>query len=85
MKPDIHPNYHPVIFRDATTGEQFLTRSTATSANTAEWSDGNTYPLIIVDVSAYSHPWWTGTRRVLDTAGQVEKFRRRYGDRTRSN
>ncbi|HEY4020397.1 MAG TPA: type B 50S ribosomal protein L31 [Pseudonocardiaceae bacterium] len=83
MKPDIHPDYHPVVFRDSTTGDMFLTRSTATSAQTVEWTDGNTYPLVAVEISAYSHPWWTGTRRVLDTAGQVEKFQRRYGTRTR--
>src|SRR4051794_39460147 len=60
------PDYHPVVFRDATTGHQFLARSTATSTNTVEWTDGNTYPLIVVEISAYPHPWWTGTRRVLD-------------------
>lgn len=83
MKPGIHPDYHPVVFRDSTTGDEFLTRSTVTSNQTVEWTDGNTYPLIVVEISAYSHPWWTGKRRVLDTAGQVEKFRRRYGNRTR--
>lgn len=82
MKPGIHPDYHPVVFQDAATGTQFLTRSTATSARTIEWSapDGDqTYPLIIVDVTSDSHPFWTGTARHLDSAGQVEKFRRRYG------
>jgi large subunit ribosomal protein L31 len=83
VKPGLHPDYHPVVFRDATTGDAFLTRSTATSPTTIEWTDGRTYPLIVLDVSAYSHPWWTGTRRVLDTAGQVEKFHRRYGNRIR--
>lgn len=79
MKSDIHPDYHPVVFQDAITGTAFLTRSTMTSARTIEWKDGATYPLIVVEVSADSHPFWTGTRRVLDSAGQVEKFRRRYG------
>ncbi|MCP9275724.1 type B 50S ribosomal protein L31 [Mycolicibacterium arenosum] len=79
MKSDIHPDYHPVVFQDAITGTAFLTRSTMTSARTIEWKDGNTYPLVVVEVSADSHPFWTGTRRVLDSAGQVEKFRRRYG------
>ena len=73
MKPDIHPDYHPVVFRDASTGDSFLTRSTMRSDKTVEWPDGNTYPLVIVDISAYSHPWWTGTKRVLDTAGQVAR------------
>ncbi|HEX4247244.1 MAG TPA: type B 50S ribosomal protein L31 [Pseudonocardia sp.] len=81
MKPGIHPDYHPVVYRDSATGEEFLTRSTATSAHTVTWHDGQTYPLLLVDVSRYSHPFWTGRGRVLDTAGQVEKFRRRYGAR----
>jgi large subunit ribosomal protein L31 len=81
MKPGIHPDYHPVVFRDSSTGNEFLTRSTATSNVTTVWSDGNTYPLIVVDVTADSHPFWTGTQRVFDSAGQVEKFRRRYGSR----
>ncbi|MFI5509866.1 type B 50S ribosomal protein L31 [Mycobacterium sp. NPDC051804] len=81
MKPDIHPDYHPVVFQDATTGDAFLTRSTLTSERTVEWEDGRTYPLVVVDISASSHPFWTGSRRHIDTAGQVEKFRRRYGSR----
>ena len=82
MKPDVHPDYHPVVFKDANTGAAFLTRSTATSARTIDWEtpDGTrTYPLVVVEVSADSHPFWTGRSRVLDAAGQVEKFRRRYG------
>ncbi|WP_406692838.1 type B 50S ribosomal protein L31 [Saccharopolyspora sp. ID03-671] len=83
MKPDIHPRYEPVVFQDRTTGKAFLTRSTATSEARIEWEDGNTYPLITIDVTAYSHPFWTGNQRVMDTQGRVEKFRRRYGDRQR--
>lgn len=84
MKADIHPDYHPVVFQDATTGAAFLTRSTATSARTIDWptpAGTRTYPLIIVEVSAASHPLWTGQRRIVDSAGQVEKFERRYGRR----
>ena len=84
MKPDIHPDYHPVVFQDANTGAAFLTRSTLTSSRTIEWQtpDGvQTYPLIVVEVSSDSHPFWTGGRRIVDTAGQVEKFHRRYGSR----
>lgn len=81
MKRDIHPDYHPVVFQDATTGDAFLTRSTMTSERTIEYQ-GRTYPLVVVDISAASHPFWTGSRRHIDTAGQVEKFRRRYGGRT---
>ena len=83
MKPGIHPDYHPVVFQDSSTGDRFLTRSTVTSDKTVTWSDGKVYPLIVVDISAFSHPFWTGTRRVVDTAGQVEKFNRRYGNRNR--
>ena len=81
MKKDIHPDYHPVVFQDAVTGTQFLTRSTATSGRTVQWEDGNEYPLIVVDVTSESHPFWTGAQRVMDTAGRVEKFQRRYGNR----
>ncbi|MFS8104139.1 type B 50S ribosomal protein L31 [Lentzea alba] len=83
MKPGIHPDYHPVVFQDASTGKSFLTRSTATSNRTIEWEDGNTYPLLSVDITADSHPFWTGTQRLVDTAGRVEKFNRRYGKRER--
>ncbi|MFI6040147.1 type B 50S ribosomal protein L31 [Nocardia sp. NPDC051321] len=83
MKTGIHPDYHPVVFEDAGTGKQFLTRSTATSARTVRWPDGNTYPLLTVDVTADSHPFWTGAQRVLDSQGRVEKFERKYGRRTR--
>jgi large subunit ribosomal protein L31 len=79
MKPGIHPEYRPVVFYDTAAGTGFLTRSTRTSNQTIEWEDGNTYPLIRVDISSASHPFWTGTQRIVDSAGQVEKFRRRYG------
>ena len=81
MKPGIHPDYHPVVFKDSSTGDAFLTRSTITSTQTVEWHDGKTYPLVMVDISAWSHPFWTGNRRIMDTAGQVEKFHRRDGKR----
>lgn len=81
MKPGIHPDYRPVVFQDAGTGRQFLTRSTVGSDRTVEY-EGATYPLVVVDVTADSHPFWTGTNRHLDTAGRVEKFRRRYGRRS---
>jgi large subunit ribosomal protein L31 len=81
VKPGIHPAYHPVVFKDSSTGDSFLTRSTMTSERTIDWSDGNTYPLVLVEVSSWSHPFWTGSQRVLDTAGRVEKFHRKYGQR----
>ena len=81
MRPDIHPGYRPVVFRDRSAGTAFLTRSTATPSQTVEWEDGRTYPVVDVDVSSASHPFWTGRARVLDAEGRVEKFRRRYGNR----
>ncbi|WP_432970310.1 type B 50S ribosomal protein L31 [Dactylosporangium sp. CA-233914] len=78
MKPGIHPDYHPVVYRDRTADFAFLTRSTATSDKTIEWSDGNTYPVIDVDLSSASHPFWTGRQRLVDTAERVEKFRTKY-------
>ena len=83
MKTGIHPDYHPVVFRDSTTGEEFLTRSTVSTDQTVEFEDGNTYPLVVAVITSASHPFWTGTQRIMDTAGQVEKFNRRYGRRAR--
>ena len=79
MNHGIHPDYHPVVFRDASAGFAFLTRSTATPTATITWEDGATYPVVDVEVSSASHPFYTGSARVVDTAGRVEKFRRRYG------
>jgi large subunit ribosomal protein L31 len=79
VKPGIHPEYRPVVFRDRAADYAFLTRSTATSDKTIAWEDGNTYPVIDVEISSASHPFYTGTQRVLDTAGRVERFERRYG------
>ncbi|WP_194915504.1 type B 50S ribosomal protein L31 [Catenulispora rubra] len=78
MKPGIHPEYHAVVFRDQAAGYAFLSRSTATSAHTVQWEDGRTYPVIDVEVSSASHPFYTGNSRVVDTAGRVERFNRRY-------
>ena len=78
MKTDIHPDYAPVVFRDLASGATFLTRSTVTSDKTIEWEDGNTYPVIDVEISSESHPFYTGKQRILDSAGRVEKFNSRY-------
>ena len=78
MKSGTHPDYHRVVYRDRNADYAFLTRSTATSTRTIEWTDGNTYPVIDVQISAASHPFWTGRSRVLDTAGRIEKFRAKY-------
>jgi large subunit ribosomal protein L31 len=79
MKSGIHPSYGYVVYRDRSAGFAFLTRSTATSERTIEWEDGNTYPVLDVEISAASHPFWTGKQRLMDTAGRVEKFRAKYG------
>lgn len=79
MKPRIHPVSRPVVYRDRAAGAAFLTRSTADSAQRVEWEDGNTYPVIDVEISSASHPFYTGKGRVVDTAGRVERFERRYG------
>jgi large subunit ribosomal protein L31 len=82
VKTGIHPEYRPVVFRDKVGGLAFLTRSTATSGHTVDWEDGNTYPVIDVETSSASHPFYTGNSRVLDTAGRVDRFNRRYGRAT---
>lgn len=78
MRKNLHPAYRPVVFRDPSAGSAFLTRSTLTSTKTVEWADGKTYPVVDVDVSSASHPFYTGRGRVVDSAGRVERFRRRY-------
>ncbi|WP_030928927.1 type B 50S ribosomal protein L31 [Streptomyces sp. NRRL B-24720] len=79
MKPRIHPVSRQVVFRDRAAGVAFLTRSTADADQRVEWEDGNNYPVIDVETSSASHPFYTGTDRVVDTAGRIEQFRRRYG------
>lgn len=77
MKQGIHPEYREVAFRDASTGRLFLTRSTAGTSRTVE-VDGRRYPLIVADVTADSHPLWTGKQRLVDTAGRVQRFEEKY-------
>ncbi|TDC52501.1 type B 50S ribosomal protein L31 [Actinomadura sp. KC345] len=81
MKKNVHPGYRPVVFRDRGADFAFLTRSTATSDQTIAWEDGNVHPVIDVDVSSSSHPFYTGRGRTLDTTGRVERFKQRYGGR----
>ncbi|MBT4865340.1 MAG: type B 50S ribosomal protein L31 [Planctomycetaceae bacterium] len=78
MQQDIHPDYHPVVFLDTATGFKFLTRSTMNSKESIEWEDGNEYPLVKVDVSSASHPFYTGKQKYVDSAGRVEKFQKKY-------
>jgi large subunit ribosomal protein L31 len=78
MKKKLHPKYHPVIFEDVTAGHRFLSKSTLTSEESTEWEDNKTYPLIQVEVSSASHPFYTGEKVFIDTAGRVESFKKRY-------
>ena len=77
MKTETHPDYQPIVFRDLASGETFLTRSTVSSDKTIEL-DGETYPVIDVEISSASHPFYTGKQRIMDSAGRVEKFKNRY-------
>ena len=79
MKPDIHPNYRPVVFQDTSSDLRFLTQSTIATSETIEWEDGNEYPLAKVEISSASHPFYTGKQILVDTTGRVERFRKRYG------
>jgi large subunit ribosomal protein L31 len=78
MKADIHPKYQDVVFQDVSSDFAFLTRSTLGSKETIKWEDGNEYPLIKIEISSASHPFYTGKHKVIDTSGRVDKFRRRY-------
>lgn len=78
MKPNIHPEYRFVAFRDVSSGFQFVTRSTIKTRETLE-IDGVTYPVVSVDVSSESHPFYTGQQKLMDTAGRVERYYRKYG------
>ncbi len=78
MKDGIHPKYHDVVFQDLSSDYKFLTRSTMTSNETITWEDGNTYPVIKVEVSSASHPFYTGKKMFISAAGRVEKFNKKY-------
>ena len=79
MKKGIHPSYREVVFLDTASDFKFLTRSTMTAKETIQWEDGQEYPLIKVEISAASHPFYTGKKIFVDTAGRVEKFKQKYG------
>ena len=85
MKRDIHPNYRPVVFRDPGADFSFITSSTIETSDTVVWEDGNEYPLATVELSSASHPFFTGTMKIVDTAGRVERFERRYGRRRKGD
>ena len=79
MKDGIHPEYRKVVFQDLSSDFAFLTRSTIGSKETIKWEDGKEYPLIKVEVSSASHPFYTGKHKVLDSGGRVDRFKKRYG------
>lgn len=78
MKDGIHPKYNEVVFWDQSSDFKFLTRSTMSSRETIKWTDGKEYPVIKIEVSSASHPFFTGKKVFLDTAGRVEKFMKKY-------
>lgn len=79
MKKEIHPsNYRFVVFRDTSNGSMFLSRSTASSRETVKWEDGKEYPVIKLEISNTSHPFYTGKNMLVDTAGRIDKFNKRY-------
>ncbi|MDQ5950559.1 MAG: large subunit ribosomal protein [Patescibacteria group bacterium] len=83
MKKDIHPqSYRHVIFEDTTVGEKFLIASTVDTKDTGKWTDGKEYPLLKVEISSASHPFYTGTENVIDTAGRIDKFKARASKKT---
>ena len=79
MKKDIHPtNYRPVVFKDMSNDYAFLTKSTIEAKEKIEWEDGKEYPLVKLEISHTSHPFFTGKMKLVDTAGRVDKFKNRY-------
>lgn len=85
MKKDIHPEYREVVFQDTSSDFKFVTRSTMSSNETITMEDGKTYPVIKVEVSSASHPFYTGKNVFIDTAGRVEKFRNRYSKKVQQS
>ena len=78
MKKDIHPDYHKVLFHDSATGQEWLSRSTLSSKEMRE-VDGEQVPVVRLEISSASHPFWTGKMRELDSDGKIDRFRKRYG------
>jgi large subunit ribosomal protein L31 len=84
MKEGIHPGYHKVVYVDSATGEEWVSRSTLTSQEKRE-IDGEQVPVIRLEISSVSHPFWTGKMRSLDSDGKIDRFRRRYGSRSKKS
>ena len=79
MKKEIHPQVRQVVFKDISCDFSFIGSSTLDSKETTQWEDGKTYPLIKVEISSASHPFYTGKQRVLDTEGRIDRFKKKYG------
>jgi large subunit ribosomal protein L31 len=79
MKEGIHPEYREVIFRDVSCDWEIKTRSTIKTTDTVKWTDGKEYPLVKLDISSASHPFYTGKHKIMDTEGRIEKFRKKFG------
>ncbi len=79
MKKTIHPDYRQVVFMDTTTGFKFISGSTKNSSETVEWEDGSTYPMIRVEISSDSHPFYTGRQKFTQADGRVDRFNKKYG------
>ena len=82
MKEGIHPQYRPVVFKDFSCDFAILTKSTVNTHETIEWEDGNTYPLVRLEISSGSHPFFTGKQKSVDSAGRVEKFMKKYSKKS---
>lgn len=81
MKKEIHPeNYRLVVFKDISSDDAFLTKSCAESNETIVWEDGNEYPLVKMEISAYSHPFFTGKMKFVDSAGRIDKFNKKFAN-----
>ncbi len=78
MKEGIHPQYRQVVFQDSSANYAFITRSTIKTEKTIKWEDGKEYPLVNMDISSASHPFYTGRQKMMDTAGRVERFGKRF-------
>ncbi len=78
MKEGIHPEYRPVVIQDTSINYSFLTRSAVKTDRKIKWEDGNEYPLVTIEISSASHPFYTGKQKILDTEGRVEKFKAKY-------
>ncbi len=83
MQKDIHPEYREVLFHDKSMDYYFIVRSTLKTDETKEWEDGKTYPYCVLDISSASHPFYTGKQKLVDTGGRVDKFRKRFGNKTK--